>query len=179
MSNAAKKPRLEHLFHYRNMQCSKRFTSEQGLHIPCGMSSQRAAQPWDIDDKDTNIACVANTSVAAHNNSVLKETGINRIKSDQKANQFGIRYTTEQFAETKLLKILNNTAAPHLLYQDILAWASEAKRIKYSFCPQRLGPSSPGTLLSRNCQACFTRSSDANNSNEKVKLYQPIAHITD
>jgi O-glycosyl hydrolase len=48
--------------------------------------------------------------------------------SVQNTNRFGIKYTAEQFTETKLLKILNDVAAPHFLYQDILSWASpEAK----------------------------------------------------
>jgi hypothetical protein len=34
----------------------------------------------------------------------------------------------QQFTMTsQLLKILNDAAAPHFLYQDILSWASEAK----------------------------------------------------
>jgi hypothetical protein len=61
-------------------------------------------------------------------------SGNDKIEFDQKTNQFGVKYTTEQFTVgTKLLKITNNAAAPHFLYQDNLAWVSEAKRNKYSF----------------------------------------------
>jgi hypothetical protein len=65
-------------------------------------------------------------------------------------NQFGIKYTAEQFTETKLLKILNDVGAPHFLYQDILSWALEAKRNKkYLFCPQRLERSSQVEYLEK------------------------------
>jgi hypothetical protein len=58
-------------------------------------------------------------------------------------NHFGIKYTAAQFTETKLLKVLNDAAAPHFLYpHDILSWASEAERNQCSFCPQRLEGSS-------------------------------------
>jgi hypothetical protein len=77
-------------------------------------------QLWDIDDDDTSIACVSNLSVPTANNTVLEDTSIGKIEFDQKTNQFGIKYTTEQFIETKLL-ILNDATAPHFLYQDNLA----------------------------------------------------------
>jgi GT2 family glycosyltransferase len=107
------------------------------------------SHPWDIDDKDTSIAHVANLGAATANNSVFENMGIDKIESDQKANQLGIKYTTEQSAETKLLRLLNDDTAPHFLYQDILAWALEAKRNKYSFCPQHLERSSQVKYLEK------------------------------
>jgi hypothetical protein len=106
-------------------------------------------QPWDIDDGDTSIACLANCSVRTSNNAVFEETGVDRIECNQKTNQFGIKYTTEQSIETKLLKNLNDAAPLHFLYQDILAWASEAKHNKYAFCPQRLQRSSQVKYLEK------------------------------
>jgi hypothetical protein len=104
-------------------------------------------------------------------------------------NQFGIKYTAEQFTETELLKIQNDAAAPHFLYQEILSWASEAKRNKYSFCPQHIEHSSQVRYLekwlhlikacsSRNSETSFTWSCHASNSSYLVQLYQPTACLS-
>jgi hypothetical protein len=163
MSNPSKKPRLEHFFHCRNSHCPKPggFTTEKGLHIHYGKSPHCGAhaaacqayirrnsivrspsspsQPWDIaNNDDSSFDRVANSSVPPSNTPVVEQTGLVQVESSQTTNQFGIKFTVEQFTETKLLKILNDAAAPHFLYQNILNWASEAKRNKYSFCPTRL-----------------------------------------
>jgi hypothetical protein len=148
--------------------CSKPsgFTNEQGLHIHYGKSLHCAAhvaacqtylqyntaahptpflsQPWDIDDEDMSIACVANMSVATPINSVLKKMGIDRIEADQKANKFGIKYAAEQYTVTKLLKFLNDAVSRYPI-----AWASEVKCNKYSFCPQCLERSSQVKYLEK------------------------------
>jgi hypothetical protein len=49
----------------------------------------------------------------------------------------GLSFTPSYYAETKLLKLLNDAHAPHFLYQDVLNWAKEAKQLHYDFCPQR------------------------------------------
>jgi hypothetical protein len=75
------------------------------------------SQPWDIDVDGTCVACVANLSVATANNTILLEdTGIDEIAFDQKTNQCGMKYTTKQFTEAKLLKSLHDAAAPYFLY---------------------------------------------------------------
>ena len=56
---------------------------------------------------------------------------------------FGISYTTSQYVETKLLKILNDINAPRNTYQDIMNWIKEAKQMQYSFAP---------TFMTRNAQ---------------------------
>jgi hypothetical protein len=107
-------------------------------------------QPWDIaNDDDTSVACVTHSSsVPTSNNTVDEETYVDKVDSAQKTNQSSIqKYTAEPFSETKLLKILNDAAAPHFMYQDILFWASEAKRNNYSFCPQRLEQFSQGSFF--------------------------------
>ena len=70
--------------------------------------------------------------------SVVATLAIDTIDGNQPSNRLGIKYTAEQFTETKLLKILNDAVAPHFLYQDILSWAAEANRNQYAFRPQRL-----------------------------------------
>jgi hypothetical protein len=66
-------------------------------------------QPWDIDDGDTSIAGVENRSVATGTNNELEDTGVDQNETNHQTNQFGIKYTSEQFTETKLLKILHDT----------------------------------------------------------------------
>jgi hypothetical protein len=56
-------------------------------------------QPWDIDDKDTSMAYLANSSVATSSNLAFEERGIDRIQSGQNANQFSIKHTTEHFTK--------------------------------------------------------------------------------
>ncbi len=51
---------------------------------------------------------------------------------------FGISFTTKQFYETKLSKLLNNANAAHHLYKDIMQWARDAHNTKYNFDPQHL-----------------------------------------
>jgi hypothetical protein len=172
--NPSKKPRLEHFFRCRNSHCPKPggFTTEKGLHIHYGKSPHCGAhaaacqayircysivrspcspsQPWNItNDNDSSVDRVANCSVPPSNTPVVEQTGLVQVESSQTTNQFGIKYTAEQFTETKLLKILNDAAAPHFLYQDILNWASEAEHNKYSFCPTRLERSSQVKYLEK------------------------------
>ncbi len=174
MSNPSKKPRLEHLFRCRNSHCPKPggFTTEKGLRIHYGKSPHCGAhaaacqayirrnsilrsppspsQPWDIaNDDESSVASVANSSVPPSNTPVEEQTALVHVESTATIKQFGIKYTAEQFTETKLLKILNDAAAPHFLYQDILNWASEAKCNKYSFCPTRLERSSQVKYLEK------------------------------
>jgi hypothetical protein len=60
----------------------------------------------------------------------------------QNTNQFGMKYTAEQFTKTELLKILNDAAAPHL-YQDIFSWASGRQNATniHSVPPRAIFPS--------------------------------------
>jgi hypothetical protein len=162
------------------------FTSKRGLHIQYSKSLYCVAHPatcqayircnnilcsplspsqtWDINNDDISVAPVANLSVPTSNNRVVEDTDVDKIEYAQKTSQFDIKYTTEQFTKTKLLKILSDVATPHFLYQDILSWASEAKDNKYSFCPQRLELSSQVKYLEKwlHLKPCYP---------EMVRLY--------
>ena len=96
------------------------------------------SEPWDVDVEDTSDVCLDNSSLPTGTNAVIESVGIDTFGVHEAPNRLGIKYTTEQFTETKLLKILSDAAAPHFLYQDILSWAAEAKRNQYSFRPERL-----------------------------------------
>jgi hypothetical protein len=125
MSNPSKKPRLEHFFRCRNSHCPKPggFTTEKGLNIHyvesphCGAhaaacqayirrnsivrSPSSPSQPWDIaNDDDSSVARVADSSVPPSNTPVVEQTGLVQVESSQTTNQFGIKYTAEQFTET-------------------------------------------------------------------------------
>ena len=158
MSNPSKKPRLEHLFRCRNSHCPKPgglLWQVSSLWCTCSCVSSlcsppSSSQPWDIaNDDESSVASVANSSVPPSNTPVEEQTALVHVESTPTIKQFGIKYTAEQFTETKLLKILNDAAAPHFLYQDILNWASEAKCNKYSFCPTRLERSSQVKYLEK------------------------------
>jgi hypothetical protein len=51
--------------------------------------------------------------------------------------RFGIRFTTEQYHETKLLKILSNANASRFLYKDVMNWGCTAWLDNYDFNPSR------------------------------------------
>jgi hypothetical protein len=137
MSNLAKKTRLQHLFCCRNSRCPKPvgFTTERGLRIHYGNSLHCGAhagacqayikrnnivqphpspnQPWDFGNDDaTSVAHIANSRVLPtfNNDTVDVKMDVDEDNSSQNTYQFGIKYTTAQFTETKLLKILNDAA---------------------------------------------------------------------
>ena len=91
--------------------------------------------PWDNDedsiDEELN---------QADTNNVLEEidrAGVYSDSANDSALRFGIRFTTEQYHETKLLKILSDANAPHYLYKDIVEWGRAANGNNYHFYPQR------------------------------------------
>ena len=48
------------------------------------------------------------------------QAGVYTESANDAALQFGIRFTTEQFHETKLLKLLSDANAPHYLYKEVM-----------------------------------------------------------
>jgi hypothetical protein len=91
-------------------------TASDILLLPCSPPS--SSQTWDIDNDDTSVAHVAKFSVPTSNHTVAEDIDIDKFDRTQEANQFGMEYTAEQLTETKLLKILNDAAAPGFLDQD-------------------------------------------------------------
>jgi hypothetical protein len=109
----------------------------------------------DDDDKSIPWACVAwdtsseeELSEDESSNSVATSKSLDDAEEDDNANDsvatsselftsHGLCFTPSDYAETKLLKILNDAHAPHFLYPDLLNWAKEAKRLKYDFKPRR------------------------------------------
>ncbi len=147
MSNPAKKPRLEYPFRCLNTHCPKPggFNSKRGLHIHYGKSVHCAAhaaacrdinqrnsqarpptsvsEPWDVDDADTSVVCFDNSSLPTVDSSVVATLAVDTIDGNQPSNRLGIKYTAEQFTETKLLKILNDA-----IFKVILSSFLEAQK---------------------------------------------------
>jgi hypothetical protein len=103
--------------------------------------------PWHEDDSldESDIDSVGssvddNNEAGAANNEADNGTngvGVYGETPHDSAYRFGIRFTTAQYHETKLLKILNDANAPHYLYKDIIEWARFARQQNYDFMPDR------------------------------------------
>ena len=101
-----------------------------------------AEVPWDNDEdsiydelnhEDTSNDWEENNSAVGPND----RAGVYSDSANDSALRFGIRFTTEQYHETKLLKILSDANAPHYLYKDIIEWGRAANGNNYHFHPQR------------------------------------------
>ena len=51
--------------------------------------------------------------------------------------QAGVVHTVDEYAEIKLLKMMNDGNVPHYLFKDVLEWAANSKQRGYSFQPTR------------------------------------------
>jgi hypothetical protein len=76
--------------------------------------------PWDEDDylhESEDASSLKDIlSTGAPNN----QAGVYTESANDAALRFGMRFTTEQFNETKLLKLLSDANAPHYLYKEIM-----------------------------------------------------------
>ena len=101
--------------------------------------------PWDDDDDDENendnklldqqYEEGSNNQLAANEPNL--PDGTYSESAHEASMRFGIRFTKEQYHETKLLKLLSNANAPHYLYKDIIEWGQSAQLDTYDFDPQR------------------------------------------
>ena len=163
----SKKPCLQQAFCCPHPACNKSSKSLQGLRIHLGKSTDCAlfivrldskrntknvgmppeanhedtmsVYPWDEDDDNVMDEL---EDVNDNNHTGLPNHAADGIYSEsahEAAMRFGIRFTTEQFHTTKLLKIISDANAPHYLYKDIVEWGQAAQRDKYDFHPQRAG----------------------------------------
>jgi hypothetical protein len=88
-------------------------------------------QPWDSTSEEA-----FNTDDEEENNNPNTELST----SSELVTAHELCFTPSDYAETKLLKLMNDAHAPHFLYQDVLNWAMEAKQLHYNFCPQCTTP---------------------------------------
>ena len=78
--------------------------------------------PWDdeasveeSDEASVEVPEDESTGSASNINA-----GVYRESANEAAMRLGIRFTTKQCHETKLLKVLSDANAPHYLYKDIM-----------------------------------------------------------
>jgi hypothetical protein len=75
--------------------------------------------PWDDEDSlDESVEAALGNDEASTNEfqaSTIHPAGTYSESTNDSALRFGIRFTTEEHHETKLLKILSDANAPHYL----------------------------------------------------------------
>ena len=72
-----------------------------------------------LDDNDEE------SSTTSNNNDLI----------DNPSSTFASCFTINDYAETKSLKTLRDYNVPHMLYQNIMDWVTEAQSLNYSFIP--------------------------------------------
>jgi hypothetical protein len=99
--------------------------------------------PWDNDENsiDEELNQADTNNVLEENNGAggpIDRAGVYSDSANNSALRFGIRFTTEQYHETKSLVILSDANAPHYLYKYIIEWGRAANGNNYHFYPQQL-----------------------------------------
>ena len=96
----------------------------------------KCLEPWDSTSDDESTSDEESTSD--------KPGDDEESKSDKPADNVselvtpdGLCFSTPDFVETKLLKLMGDAHAPHFLYQYVLNWAKESKQAGYDFRPKR------------------------------------------
>ena len=110
------------------------------LFVPASKPSALDAQestteyPWDDDDSQSAESSEEDNVGPEPPN---HQAGVYSESPNDAALRFGIRFTTAQFHETKLLKILSDANASHYLYKEIMEWGRAAEHDNYNFNPTR------------------------------------------
>jgi hypothetical protein len=96
-------------------------------------------EPWDnSSDDDDSTSDEENTSEKpADDKESTSDKPDDTADDNELVTPDGLCFTTPDFVETKLLKLMDDAHAPHFLYQDVLNWAKEAKQSGYDFRPKR------------------------------------------
>jgi hypothetical protein len=96
-------------------------------------------EPWDnSSDDDDSTSDEENTSdKPADDKESTSDKPDDTADDNELVTPDGLCFTTPDFVETKLLKLMDDAHAPHFLYQDVLNWAKEAKQSGYDFRPKR------------------------------------------
>jgi hypothetical protein len=93
--------------------------------------------PWDEDDslhKSKDASSVENSLDTA---APKDQAGVYTESANDTPLRLSIRFTTAQFHEAKLLKLLSDANAPHYLYKQVIEWGRAAKNDNYNFNPTR------------------------------------------
>ena len=162
----SKRPVLKHAYCCPNSGCTCSFPTEKGrnmhlhknphcfklaaLHIKqhkqagaklLQLENDRElvdCQPWDDEEDEAVNQVDATIDKGTNVNDAINQPSCTYSESPHEAAlRFGIRFTNEQFYDTKLLKLLSDANAPHFLYKDIVEWARKATDNGYKFDPER------------------------------------------
>ena len=107
---------------------------------PINASEELNEYPWDDDDSliesDSSIGLSDDNNSYAPNE-LNQHNGVFAESANDQALRYGCRFTSAQYHETKLLKILSDANAAHYLYKDITEWGRVAREDDYHFNPSR------------------------------------------
>ena len=107
---------------------------------PINASEELNEYPWDDDDSliesDSSIGLSDDNNSYAPNE-LNQHNGVFAESANNQALRYGCRFTSAQYHETKLLKILSDANAAHYLYKDITEWGRVAREDDYHFNPSR------------------------------------------
>jgi hypothetical protein len=96
---------------------------------------------WDDEDSlDESVEAALGNDEASTNEfeaSMIHPAGTYSESTNNSALRFGIGFTTKQYHEIKLLKILSDANAPHYLYKEVMNWGSASCLDNYHFNPTR------------------------------------------
>jgi hypothetical protein len=143
-----------------NFKMSGHNTSANTASQPPAAEAQKSLTeyPWDQDDsvhQSEDASYVEGIiSTGAPNN----HAGVYTESANDAALRFGIRFTTEQFHETKLLKLLSDANAPHYLYKEVMGRGRAAAHNNYNFNPTRTSRNAQVKYLEKWLQCQKSRS---------------------
>jgi hypothetical protein len=117
--------------------------------------------PWDDEDSlDESVEAAVGNNEASTNKfeaSVTHPAGTYSESTNGSALKFGIRFTTKQYHETKLLNIISNVNAPHYLYKEVMNWGSATRLDNYNFNPTRTSRNAQVKYLEKWLQCQYSR----------------------
>jgi hypothetical protein len=117
--------------------------------------------PWDDEDSlDEPVEAALGKDEASTNEfgaSTIHPVGTYSESTNDSALRFGIRFITEQYHKTKLLKILSNANAPHYLYKEVMNWGSATHLDNYHLNPTRSSRKAQVKYLEKWLQCQYSR----------------------
>jgi hypothetical protein len=94
-----------------------------------------ALQPWDSTSEEASSSSSVD-DIDSEDEADDENLSIDASITPEFVTAHGLCFIPSDYAETKLLKLLNDAHFPHFLYQDVLNWVKEAKQLQYDFHPQ-------------------------------------------
>jgi hypothetical protein len=122
-----------------NFKMSRHNTNANTAMQPRAVEAQESLTeyPWGEDDSAHESEDASSFEDIIRTGAPNNQVGVYTESANDAALRFGIRFTTEQFHETKLLKLLSDANAPHYLYKEVMEWGRAAAHDNYNFNPTR------------------------------------------